>query len=789
MNGARAVTSLKLVALTALLLLASGWGSALGQPLISDFTPSVGAAGDQVTLYGRGFSLPGITVRFWSQKVATINYVSSDTQMTVTVPSGISTGPISIRQGSGPELFSAFDFTAIGPEPYLIAVVPLYARTNELVVIAGVHFTGVVKNGVSFNGQKSTDAAVNADGTHINVHVPYGASSGFITVTTPRGTGTNPEPFTVIGPGPYVASLSPQVGTAGTTVMLNGVNFAGVTTVNFNSTPGVNLFVQSDTLILVDAPPGVTSGPLTIKSPTGSFTTAQYFFIPPKITGFSPTAGRANTNVTITGVNFLGATSVSFNGLESTYFSVLSNTNISVAVPSGAVSGTVRAVAPAGSAFSSSNFVVQPTIFSFSPSFGPAGTAVVLSGANFNVGTPVIRFNGVAAAAPSAVSFGQLTVVVPAGTTSGRISISTSDGNHTNVNSFYLPASITGFTPTNSPPGTRITVTGQNFTGATGVDFNGTPAAGFTVTNNTTLGATVPAGVTTGSISVTTPAGSVSSSKLFYGAPNIAGFTPTHGLPGTNVVISGVNFVGATAVRFNGTGAKFTVNNNGQITATVPNAASSGPISIVAPAGTNSSSSNFILDYFSDLTVSILGAPNPAVVGSNLLYTIKVTNNGPLAAPNVRVTLTVPSSVAFRSVTAPTAWFVATKGDKLESVTGNLSAKASATFLVTVAPQSAGSITSTVSTGSDYSDPNLNDNTTAASTAVEPLALLSIRVLSKQVQIGWSSLLTNHMLEFKSLLTTNSSWSKVTIPPVVSGSVKSVTVTNPGPAGFYRLRK
>ena len=58
--------------------------------------------------------------------------------------------------------------------------------------------------------------------------------------------------------------------------------------------------------------------------------------------------------------------------------------------------------------------------------------------------------------------------------------------------------------------------------------------------------------------------------------PTISGFTPTSGPVGTSVTISGTNFTGATAVRFNGTSAGFTVSSATAIAATVPAGATTG---------------------------------------------------------------------------------------------------------------------------------------------------------------------------------------------------------------------
>jgi len=61
-------------------------------------------------------------------------------------------------------------------------------------------------------------------------------------------------------------------------------------------------------------------------------------------------------------------------------------------------------------------------------------------------------------------------------------------------------------------------VLGQGFTAATTVSFNGIPAT-FTVVSDTYLKATVPAGATTGYVTVTTPSGTLTSNVPFHVLP------------------------------------------------------------------------------------------------------------------------------------------------------------------------------------------------------------------------------------------------------------------------------
>ena len=74
-------------------------------------------------------------------------------------------------------------------------------------------------------------------------------------------------------------------------------------------------------------------------------------------------------------------------------------------------------------------------------------------------------------------------------------------------------------------------------------------------------------------------------------------FSPASGVPGSKVTLTGTNFTGATSVLFNGASASFTnvLTNNLdlRISAVVPPDATSGPITIVTPHGSGTSSALF----------------------------------------------------------------------------------------------------------------------------------------------------------------------------------------------------
>jgi outer membrane protein assembly factor BamB len=105
----------------------------------------------------------------------------------------------------------------------------------------------------------------------------------------------------------------------------------------------------------------------------------------------------------------------------------------------------------------------------------------------------------------------------------GPTGLGTPGGTPNSIAAFSPPGSsggpsapvISSFAPSSGSSGTSVVITGQGFTGTTTVGFNGTAATTFTVDSDSTVSATVPVGATSGPITVTTPAGTATSSTSF----------------------------------------------------------------------------------------------------------------------------------------------------------------------------------------------------------------------------------------------------------------------------------
>jgi len=73
--------------------------------------------------------------------------------------------------------------------------------------------------------------------------------------------------------------------------------------------------------------------------------------------------------------------------------------------------------------------------------------------------------------------------------------------------------------PAVGPAQSVVQIYGPNLTGATSVTFNGVPATNVIVVSPTLIYTAVPAGATSGPVTVTTPAGTLASNVAFSVLP------------------------------------------------------------------------------------------------------------------------------------------------------------------------------------------------------------------------------------------------------------------------------
>ena len=162
------------------------------------------------------------------------------------------------------------------------------------------------------------------------------------------------------------------------------------------------------------------------------------------ISGFIPAAGPIGTSVTIFGSGFSttpASNVVKFNGTAATV-NAATATSLVVTVPAAAITGAISVANGAASSTSSGIYVVAslaiPTISGFTPNIGAQGTAVAVTGSNFQSSTSTDKVEfGTFLAPVSTATATTLTTKVPGPASSGKIGVTTPFGAAKSVADFY----------------------------------------------------------------------------------------------------------------------------------------------------------------------------------------------------------------------------------------------------------------------------------------------------------------------------------------------------------------
>ncbi|MBI3605768.1 MAG: IPT/TIG domain-containing protein [Nitrospirae bacterium] len=449
-------------------------------PIIRSISPTSGSVSTEITITGSYFGATrgSSTVLFNGAPAGSI--VSwSDAQILATVPTGATTGPLTVTVNGLTSNGVTFTVTAPPPpaSPVISDIAPLSGVIDTQVTITGSNFgSSKGTSSVLFNGTPA-GTIVSWSGSQIVAAVPSAATTGPLVVIV-NGVSSNGVTFTVTPPSPppvispVISAISPSSGIVTTPVTITGSDFGatqGSSAVLFNGAPAGSIVSWSDTQIVATVPSGATTGPLTVTvngltSNGVTFTvTAPPPAASPAISALSPVAGYVNTQVTITGSYFgfsQGTSAVLFNGLPADTIVSWSDTQIIATVPSGATTGQVvvmvNGTSSNGVVFTVSTVTgsVSPVITGISPASAYSGLQVTITGYGFGAtqGTSTVTFEGVVATVVS-WSDTQIVVIYPTIGASGVPVVTVGGVWSTST------APFTGYAPSDSPDLTVYSLT------------------------------------------------------------------------------------------------------------------------------------------------------------------------------------------------------------------------------------------------------------------------------------------------------------------------------------------
>ena len=242
---------------------------AAGELSVSEFTPNSGPVGTTVTLFGSGFNATANLNTVKLNGTTAVVTAATTSRLTVTVPSGATTGTISVTVGVNTAASGqSFTVTAGAVGPAISSFTPIIGAAGTVVTINGSNFESVAsKNQVRFNGVFTS--ATGATSSQITTTVPLTTASGKIRVGTPTGVAVSPTDF-FVPPSGYTAT---DVATTARTNVDGASSALAVATVGkigmllFDGVKGQNLGLG---ISAVTFTPNTASGTIYIKSPNGS---------------------------------------------------------------------------------------------------------------------------------------------------------------------------------------------------------------------------------------------------------------------------------------------------------------------------------------------------------------------------------------------------------------------------------------------------------------------------------------------------------------------------------------
>ncbi len=326
------------------------------------------------------------------------------------------------------------DELAGGKSPIITSVIPDEGRPRDTITIVGSNFQDISIDSVFINGELSQLSSLIEE--QIIFIVPDSATTGPIIVKNDLGTGIGSD-FRVLPPilipQIKIDSINPKSAFRGDSILIYGQNFTilpdtykvHIDTTELASTIQSNSIIKA--IISQYASTGtvyITNNQDTIWGPI--LTVLDDPII--SISSITPNQDTVGAQVTISGQNFdlLSPTfSLFFNGTEAST-TIISAQELSSTVPPLATTGLIT-IYNEGDSIKGPNFTVidnTPQITAISPTAGPEGTLVTITGNNFgaDINDVEVKLNGDIVSANS-ITDTEIQFNVPPNSTTGAISV------------------------------------------------------------------------------------------------------------------------------------------------------------------------------------------------------------------------------------------------------------------------------------------------------------------------------------------------------------------------------
>ena len=159
-------------------------------PTVTRFAPLEAGVSAKVTITGTGFV--GVSAVLFDTTSATDFSATSPTEIVVVVPSGATSGRVSVVTAGGTGTRSRFTVVS---QPAITGLSVKAAAIGTVLTITGTDL--IHTKAVTFNGVTAT-LFTTPNSRMVRVTIPTGATTGFVAITTPGGTASSPTEFTVL---------------------------------------------------------------------------------------------------------------------------------------------------------------------------------------------------------------------------------------------------------------------------------------------------------------------------------------------------------------------------------------------------------------------------------------------------------------------------------------------------------------------------------------------------------------------------------------------------------------